>query len=201
MISKNNLNVKVKESKEEWGLNSPRFLITYKSKGTEEENSKNSYGMISTLKGTSDIIMELNSSLLITNESKRESTSVNFIKAIKTLNLIYRYRKGAPIGKKSLFSQLLGGASKEAHEVRVYIPNEIWSQEGFNSILPTGGLRYYILKDPVDGNNILEDLHNGQMLDDEKIDFFKLIIFDCSAFGQMGIVTNSMSIEEIKDLL
>ena len=201
MISKRNLNLKFRENKSACGLNEPRYMITYKAKSSEEENCKNSFEIISALKGSNDVLIEFNSSLLMFTESRREICVANFIKAIRTMNLSYKYRKSAPIGKKSFISQILGGGNKEAHEVLVYIPSEIWEQEGFNSLLPTGGLRYYITNGPSDGTKILEDVFNGQMMEDEKIDLFSLIIFDSSCFGQMGIVSNHMSFDEVKQLL
>lgn len=200
MISKSNLNIRVKENKSSWGLNMPRYMVSYKNNSIEEENCKNSYEIISSLKGNNDLFIEFNSSLLVNGEAKRELCTSNFIKAVKAMSLNFRYRKGAPTYKKSFFAQLLGGGNKEAHEMLVYIPDDIWKQEGFNSILPSG-MRYYIINGPTDGNKLLEDIFNGQLMDDEKIDLFKLIIFDCSSFGQMGIVSNSMSIDEVKQLL
>jgi len=201
MISKSNLNIKLRENKSAGGLNDPRYMITYQSKSSGGENSKNSFEIISALKGSNDILLEFNSSLLMVTEGNRETCSTNFIKAIKAMNLIYKYRKSAPLGKKSIISQLFSGGNKEAHELLVYIPNEVWEQEGFSSILPTGGLRYYITNGPSDGNKVLEDIFTGQLMEDEKIDFFKLIIFDSSSFGQMGIVSNHLGFDEIKQLL
>jgi hypothetical protein len=201
MIKKNDINLKIKENKLASGLDSPRYMITYKVKAPEEENRKNSFEIISALKGNNDVLIEFNSSLLILNASSSESCASNFMKAVKTMNLSYRYRKSAPLGKKSFLSQLLNGGSKDAHEMLVYIPDELWKQEGFYSILPTGGLRYYISNGPTDENKILEDVFNGHLMGEEKIDFFNLVIFDCSAMGQMGIVSNHISFDELKETL
>jgi len=199
MIQNNNL--KIKENKIGWGLDSPRYMITYNVKSSEEENCKNSFEIISALKGSNDVLIEFNSSLLMINGPKSESCTSNFIKAVKTMNLNYRYRKSAPLNKRSFFAQLLNGSSKDAHEVLVYIPDEVWKQEGFYSILPTGGLRYYISNGPVEGNKILEDIFNGFMIGDEKLDFFNLVIFDCCSMGQMGVVSSHTSFDEVKQAL
>lgn len=201
MIPKNNSSLKLKENKSDWGLDTPRYMITYKVKSFAEEVRKNSFEIISALKGDNDVLIEFNSSLLMLNESDCEFCTANFIKAVKTMNLSYRYRKSAPIGKKSFISQLMNRKNKDAHEILVYIPNELWKQEGFYSILPIGGLRYYIINGPSDGNKILEDVFNGQFMESEKIDFFNLIIFDCCSMGQMGIVSNHISFDEIKQTL
>lgn len=201
MIS-DTVKLKITENKVVQGSLSPRFIISYNnSKNKTKQHQENSYEIISLLKSKNDFFIEVNSSLLLTPTALRENEVISFINHIRQMNLDYRYRQLPSSGEKNLFSQLLNRGHSTNHQVLVHIPQAIWTQEAFKSILPIYGVRYYIPKGDVDNNKVLDDLFNGQLLDAEKIELFKLIIFDSCNFGQMGISGTDISLAELKRIL
>jgi hypothetical protein len=194
--------LKITENKVAQESLSPRFIISYaNSKKKAEQQQENSYEIISLLKSKNDFFIEVTSSLLSTPAALRENEVLSFINHIKLMNLDYRYRQLPSSGEKNIFSQLLSRSPSTNHHVLVHIPQNIWTQEAFKSILPINGVRYYIPKGDVDSSKVLDDLFNGLLPDAEKIELFKLIIFDSCSFGQMGISGKDISLAELKNIL
>lgn len=180
----------------------PRFQIGYDIfKKTHDQIREKSYKIISALKQRNDVFIEVNSSLFNIHQGHREEVFLALISSIKELGLQYRYRKGSPASKGNIFSQILNIGPKISHEALIYVPNNVWEQEGFLSLLPIYGLRYYICKGPIDGEKTLNDLYNGQMMDEEIIRFFQLIVFDNGEYGNMGINSQDLSLNDLKQLL
>jgi hypothetical protein len=194
-----NKKIKIIENKGKVSLSSPRFIIDYvNSRNKTEDGQSKSYELISLLKNKSDVFVEVNSLLLSLPESKREGTAMDFIKSVKALGLDYRYRKIGSSRERPFFKLILNRESNENHEILVRVPNTIWEQETFKSILPLYGVRYYICNKSTDENKILDAMYNGQLLDEEKIDLFNLIIFDYSNIGHMGIIGNNFTLEDLE---
>lgn len=80
-----------------------------------------------------------------------------------------------------------------------FIPYEVWSNAKVKSIIPFHGARYSVLKEKSDGSDVLDNLQ--KMLDNEKLDYFKLIAFDNMSLNSMGIYTNHHSLSDIKTIL
>lgn len=194
---------KLKENKSGGDLSAPKYMVSFNQLGKEVENKENSYQIISALKQDNDVFIEINSSMLNLTKNMREDCALTFLKAVRAAGLDYRYRKVDAAGGKSLLSQLFsfGGKQSQAHDVLVYVPDEVWKSGDFQKYLPTSGVKYLVCKDKMDGIKVLDDMYNGQILDDEILDMFKFMIFDCNNFGQMGIYTNSVSMQEMKQLL
>lgn len=179
-------------------INMPQYTISYKAKATNTKVGSLSYRIISALKEDSDIVLEVNSSLFSLPQADRESFALIFLSAVRNIDLDYSYRKTSS-PSKSFFSQLFGKKEECSHEILVYIPDEVWKKEDFFNIIPKYGVRYYITKDNTDGKKVIEDMN--KMLDEEKIEKFKFLIFDVAIFNQMGVISKSHSAESIKQLL
>lgn len=192
------LKIKVKENKSDGSFSSPKFSISMKQSSSSDENRANSYEVLSALKGDSDIIIEVNSSLLNIPPWQRETYAKDFLYSVRELGLDYRYKKGVSQSSLSFLAQLFGFGknNQSAHEILAYVPHSVWESENFYKILPIHGARYYVLKEPGDSSKILDQISN--MLDEEKLDYFKFTVFDTSTFSYMGINGNNLTIDDIK---
>jgi hypothetical protein len=136
------IKLKIRENKVKASLSTPRFIITYsKSKENMDAASQVSFSIISQLNDHNDILIEVNSSLMSAVASERENEVFSFIQKIKEMNLNYRYRQLPGSTTGNIFSNILKKGSSTEHDVLVYIPNDIYSQDSFNSILPKNGDR------------------------------------------------------------
>lgn len=195
-----NYKLKLNERKGKGTMDSPQFSLSYKV-NYEQVDTKISYDILSALKGDNDVIIEVNSSLANVAKSEGEDSAIAFLQKIRSLGLDYSYRKVPAATKQSFLAQLFGGGKKEnlAHEVLAYVPDKVWRDESFQSLLPVYGARYYVTKEPEESDKIVNEM--CRMLDNEKVDYFKLIIFDVASFGQMGIVTNYLARSDLKNML
>jgi len=191
--------LKIRENKTDGGLNFARFALTYKVPDTQEQCRQNSFNIISLLKSGNDVIIEINSSLFNVSENRREEIVMGFIDDIRSLGLEYRYRKVAATGSQSFLSALFGKKNNQAHEVLVYVPHNVWQQESFKSAIPLYGARYYVVNGSLEAGKALEDMY--RMMDFEKLQFFKLVVFDAGLLGSMGINSQTLQMEDIKRLL
>lgn len=194
--------LKIKENKVKGDAHAPRFIVNYTESKSNSVGSRNiSYEILTRLNENNDIFIEVNSSLINIPESQRENEVIEFIKSIKDMNLKYRYRKLPSSKSGNVFSKLVNRASNSDHEVLVHIPKDVWVQDYLKTKLLKNGCRYYLLKKDVDPSNILDDMFNGQLLDEDKNKLFKYIIFDCSNLCQMGIIENGVTLEELQKAL
>jgi len=83
-----------------------------------------------------------------------------------------------------------------AHEITVFIPDKVWRQKEFYDKLPAYGVKYYIDGENIEGKKLLDKMYI--MPDDEKLEYFKLIIFDSPSFRHMGINTRHLTMSDIK---
>ncbi|MBZ4666217.1 hypothetical protein [Mahella sp.] len=197
--------ISIKENKQGTSLEAPRFALSYgQAADVDIENRRLiSFKILSALKGESnDVILEIDSSLLNAPRQHRADIALDFVRAVRSAGIDFRYDKNAE--RVSFFSQLfrIGDTGYSFHHrVLAYIPQSIWTSEGFINILPAEGVRYYITQPTVQSSKLLDDMHHGYILDDEKLDIFDLIVFDCCVFGQMGIYTKRLSLDDIKERL
>lgn len=181
----------------------PSFYLSYHEKGSREFLKEKSHKITSALKGEGDVILEFRSNLLSTLANKREELTMQFTKGVRTLGLNFRSRKVSAEGGEGIFSKLFSFASKtrEAYEIFVHVPAEVWNTREFKEILPVNGIMYYFLKPDMDGNKYMEELVNGQIMDAEKLDIFDIIAFDCSELAHMGIFTSTITQQDLKTKL
>jgi hypothetical protein len=192
--------MKLTERKTDNSLESPRFVLTLGQAKSHDLQISGNYDALTKLIGTNDVVINLDSSLLSMPYSRRESHVMNILGAIRALNLEYKYQKFESRSKWSIFSMLFGGnANKKEHEILAYIPNEIWVKGEFKNKFPAYGARYFVLKDSQDSTKLLEDMQ--KMLDAEKLEYFRLIIFDNAIINSMGIFTNHLDLPDLKRIL
>lgn len=194
------LKIKLTDTGNREKLNNPQFSISYWIKPGQPRETA-SYDMLSVLKGNNDVLMEVNSSLTFKLNNREKNSPDNILRDIRDLNLQYSYRKIHYPQRQNAFSFLMGGKKEEQEgaEILVYIPNEIWINQNFYKILPDYGVRYYIMKNSEDAQKVLDNM--TKMTDNEKLEYFKLIIFHVASINQMGITSNFLNIENIKELL
>lgn len=197
-----NNKIKIKEVNTSGQRDVPRYAISFIPSHNRWEDRVLGHEILSALIGERDAIVEVKSSFLNVPSNEREDLVIELVKTVKGLEANYRYRKTAE-QNRSMLSSLFSfrGKPGEAHELLIYMPNGLWKDGRFNSRLPNAGVKYYILREKADGAKILDALYNGQLLEDEKEGLFELALFDGSSFGQIGIFTNKLSLEEVKALL
>jgi hypothetical protein len=188
----------IKESKDK---SIARFFVSYNLYRNNNDNKQKSYQLLSLLKQQNDLLLEIDSSLTtLTTPSEIEPAILGLLKDLKEMGIDCRHQKSEAKSNKGLFGFLNMNKPYTAHRIFAFIPDQVWREEAFQSLLPNYGVRYYICKGPVDGIKLLEDLHCGRILDDELIEQFDLIIYDCSDFGQMGINTKLSKVDIQKRL-
>lgn len=193
--------ISIKEIKNPYLLENPRFNVSY-SPGINSSQPKRSYQIISALKGDAGLVLEINSSLFNLSSNQRGDPALSFLEEVRNLSWNYRYRKIAAAPTSNSLEQLFSFMRKPdntAHQIFVEIPDEIWRDEKFIvPLIPVHGARYYLGGPEVD---VLDTLFNGQYTDDQLLSSFKLICYDCSGFGQMGIYTREVTLSELQKTL
>jgi hypothetical protein len=178
----------------------PQYSISYRVKS--QPDIKQSYEIISHLKENNDVIIELNSSLSSLTRNRNNDYWSDFLNNIRELGLSYNYRKVPSATKPSILEFIFSRgktSNNEAHEIITYVPDDVWKVNSFINILPPYGAKYYVVKEPEDGSSLINAL--TQMTDDEKARYFRIIIFDVPAFGNMGINSNYLKASDIKSML
>ena len=199
MLSKNKGRLEISKTGNR-DLGTPDFLVSYRKMSDNLRDE--SYKVINKLVGNNGIILHMCSALFSCQENVRSDIAIKFISDLKSYDLHYRYKK-MPSSNTSFTSKLFsfGRNQDDVHDVLVYIPNSLWQDEGFRRILPSQGLKYYILKDEIDALDIVDKMYNGYILDHEYEEFSSFAIFDVSCLGNMGVFKRNISLEEIKLLL
>jgi hypothetical protein len=191
--------IRIKENKSGGTLSIPRYTLSVEQKGTNEEIRHANYEVLTKLVGDSDVIVDLDSSLLNIPISKREDYAREFMENVKQLGVEYKRYKVAASSKPSLLSFVLPGRHDEAMDILTYVPNEVWRKDSFEKIFPVNGVRCHILKSKADADEILDRLHH--MFDDEKLDLIKASVFCAICFNSMGITTEQMDLPDLKAIL
>jgi hypothetical protein len=192
------LKIRLKQVSNELSLNSAQYALTYRSSGSEETARESSYQILSTLKDDHDLIIEINSAYFNLSNKKKEEYFHDFVNGIRTLDLVYKYRK-VSVNSSSSFAFLFGNKTTQAHEIMIYVPNKVWLTEEFRSLSPIYNARYYITENNTQADEILEKMY--QMMDTEKLEFFPLIIFDGGILSNMGINSKTYTLEDLEKKL
>ncbi len=186
---------KINDYSEKKVSNLSRFSIAYS--GKKMDNHEASYEIVSALKKDSDIIMELNSTLMGVSENDKYLLHSKFLQELDSRGIEYKNKKISVNARRVIFSIPLEGKKIDGFELYARIPGEIWHEPRFKNIIPASGVRYYMLQTDSESNlNAFVELS-----EDEKIDLCKLVIFDNIALGSMGINTTALSINDLKDML
>ena len=190
--------IKIKENKDWETSVGPRFVLAYNKKVTNEQKKNNSYDILSRLIGKSDVIIELNGSLLSLPPKKRDACAMEFIDSINKLGLEYRRSKVVTPSSPTLLN-LLKPVKVEHQVVAAYIPNEVWIKDDTKSLLSFYGAKYLVVKEASNPSDVLDQLQG--MEEDEQVNHFRLIAFDAMSLNAMGIFTREYELSNIQGLL
>lgn len=190
--------IKIKKNRDTVNVDYPQYSLIYK-KDTRNPN-RASYDILSAFIGNGDIVMEYNSDLHIELGGKKMQYAAELLNQIHTYQLEFVHKNNPSQHRVTLFGVPLENRKKaEADEVVAYVPNHIWKEETFVDVLPACGARYYITRGALDAGSILDTLQ--KMSEEEKTETFKLIVFDLTSFGQMGISTKYLGLDDLNELL
>lgn len=191
--------IKVKELKG-GSLSSPKYTVELQHTGSGEKQIACNYEVLTKLIGSNDLLISLDTSLLNLPYSKRSAHMLEFLQKIRALGLEYRCSKvTSNSGRNLIGGILIGKSTQEDEQILAYIPNEIWSGSDLKKALPDYGVKYYITRERTDASKLFEDMN--KMLDDEKLGYFRLILFSVVSMDSIGVFTNSMTLADIKNLL
>lgn len=173
----------------------PQYSLSYKAK----DDIKAGYEILSLLKGDESFVLEVSSSLILSPKINPQQYVEDFVKQVREMGLDYKIRQNT-VQSRSFFSQFFG-TNKTATQttIFVYVSDQIWKDGLFEKILPLHGARYYITNNDTDGKEILEKL--DQMLESEKRQYFKMIVYHAAILHQFGISSELLNEENIKGLL
>lgn len=171
------------------------FSIAYSSR--KMESSQVSYEIISALKESNDLIIELNSALINLDVQKKNSLRNNFIEGLQNLGIEFTSKKVAVQEGRTILSITLDTKKVEGFEIYALVKHEIWLDKEFKKIIPRFGARYYLPFAHAE-NNLSAFL---ELSEDEKINVSKMVVFDNIVLGNMGIATKHIAINELNQLL
>lgn len=176
----------------------PRFSLSY-SPDNKRSGVNTSYEILSLLKEDNDIVLEVDTGLTVQSQKSNKFIPEDFISEIRKMNLEYSYKKSQS-QKQDFFSNLFGlKRTEEEHVITVYVPDNVWKDEAFKSIIPDCGVRYYIMKDAGEPRKVLDEMN--LLMDSEKNNYFLYVIYDASDFNQMGISSSQYGYDDIKKTL
>lgn len=215
--------IQVGENLRRSDLAMPRFYIHYGRQNTGAANRSASYAIISRLKEQSDLFLEIKSELLNLPPGERGAAGFSFLETVRRFGLDYRHRKRTSPKNTRVFGIEItfGKHTIEEHDILAYLPDSIWRREDFYSWLPLYGVRYYVPAAALDGtaagvaspgaltrdasrldvSSVLDRLWQEEIDPETQLKIFRWIGFDCINFGQMGISSNSLTLQDLKRIL
>jgi len=190
--------LKLRENSNISDQNIPRFSLSYQVKKVDPGNA--SYDILTALSDNSDIIIELDTDYLDDKLNINRRCFQRFTNTVSSLGLTHSLKEFASTHSYSMFGfQMESRKKKQTHKFAVYVPRNVWENELFKDNLPICGARYYVTKSPMNAEDIVNKIWTMDEKEIKKI--FKLIIFDFTFYGQMGIVTDLFNKEDIHRLL
>jgi hypothetical protein len=196
-----NSRIGIKEQKTDGTLNNPRFILSLENKGIkpDEQIIDSSFEALAKLIGGSDAVLVVDTALLNLPYHQREPHVQKCLEDIRSLGLEYRCSKSASSQKRSMLgglSGLLGQKPAQELEIMALIPHEMWTREDFKKTLPIYGARYFVANQNANGVNLLEEMQ--KMLDNEMLDYFKLILYSAVCYGTISISSKYLTLSELK---
>lgn len=187
------MKIQLKKISDQLNLESAQYTLTYPA---NQENAN--YQILSALIDSHDVLIEINSSRFALLPEKREEHFKQLMQSFRDHNIEYRYHKILDTSNPSIFSRLFK-KDNTAHKMIAYLSHEFWQSEEFRSMMPIRGARYYVLEEPE--NSIIDKMQ--QMMEEEIMEYFRLIIFDpgYEDFKRMGINSARLSNKELNELL
>ncbi len=195
--------IRVSEIKNLKTPDAARYSINYGVSKSAERQRQNSHIIISALKMQSDMLLYIDSLMFNSISKQGEACALSFIKFLDSGGLDYRYRKTTQAASQSFWDKIIssGGRTVDSHKIYCFIPDDVWSNPDLIFALPFHGVKYYICCDGIDKEKLLDDAYAGFISQEETKKLFKLSVFDCCSYGQMGISTDSLSLEQLKNTL
>ncbi len=190
-----NIKTKIKDNTRSKDSELSQYSIAYSAKNMD--NSQVSYEIISTLKGTDNIIAEVDSSFLNLTEKYGKELATKLITGFSEIGVEYKNKSKTITSKKSIFSISAQGKKIEGFEIIAFLPHEAWCDSRLREILPDIGVKYYILKS--DCQISLAEFFSLEP--DKRSELCKLEIFDYTSLNSMGINTSVYNKEDIIELL
>jgi hypothetical protein len=185
-------------------LSSPNYTITYGPSAKLERKKEESRLILNVLIGGRPFGIEVKYALLCVDEDKREALLDEFQKKVQGFGLQFISRN-IRVRKKNIFTQVLGfgksSQTRDVHEIIAFVPPEKTDDIEFFGMLPAFGIRYYIPSDGGIEMGALDDILNEKLSENEIMNKFEFIVFDCVAMGRMGINSVHCSLEMLKNLL
>jgi hypothetical protein len=191
--------IKIKEHKITPSINSPRFTIEIDMAKSQDRQIQDNYDLLTKLIGINDVVISLDSTLINLPYKERKLLTQRFLEAIRELSLEYKYQKSTGRSNMSFFSVLVGTKETQEEEILAYIPNKIWSDGSIQKSLLYYGARYFVTKNISTASAVLDDMQNMQ--DNEKLEYFKLIIFNSMSVGSTGIFSKYLSLPELEEIV
>jgi hypothetical protein len=173
------------------------FFISYAGKNGQAK----SYQIISTLKQQHDLVMEFDSTMAsFPTLHDTEAAALDLLKSIQSIGIDYRHQQSEAKDTRGMLG--IFGVSRKftAHRIFANISDKMWRDSAFQRIIPKHGVRYYICRENVNGQQPMEQLYAGKTTEAEKKELFSFMIYDCIELGQMGIQTE-LSKEELQKRL
>lgn len=190
--------LKLKKNKGRTDENLPGYSLSYKTNALNPNPA--GYAILSALAGNHDVVIELNTDMFRNMSGIGEDAAAKFLKDAISRHLAHSCKKVRSEQMQTFFGFPTGSKrKKEAQRIAAYIPNVVWREESFQSVLPVCGAVYYFADEPMDAEAIVNDIWN--MAEEEKASRFRMIVFNMAEFGQMGITTRSVGEEGLEGLL
>ncbi len=173
------------------------FSLTYS--GKKMQSYEVSYEIISALKKQSELIIELNSSLLyIDSNNSKGIIFDNFLAGLQDFGVELINKKTLNNERRKFFSiPMMEGKKVEGFEMYAFIPNDIWCDPKFKTLIPKVGLRYYVPLPETDNN-----LSAFVTLDEEeRLALCQMVVFDNAMLSSMGITSAKLKKNDLSELL
>ncbi len=185
------IKIKLTENKKVKGALSD-FTISYSSKKLDNKGA--SHKIISALKGTESILIEVDSSLMTLDEDKKQYLHSRLSDTFEHMGLTFIEKKVSYDKKRSFLSVPIESKKVEGYRIYLQPDDNNWKKTELTEVIPEHGVRYYI-------SDMFNDLVAFTEMDpEERLEKCSMVIFDHVLLGSMGIST-SKSKEEIKSLL
>ncbi|NLK86548.1 MAG: hypothetical protein GX279_03540 [Clostridiaceae bacterium] len=187
--------IKIKKGSEKICGDAPQYSITYKS--NLKNASSISHEILSAFIGSNDVIIEINSDMNGPEQNQNDPVAA-FLDKTGTFDLAYRKKKVLSEKGKTVLGFAIG-SKKQACEALIYVPNSVWHHPDMKKCLPLYGAKYYLTDEITDAPAKLNEI--AGMSEEDRVEAFGIMIFDLAIYGQMGVLTKALSMDEIKEML
>jgi hypothetical protein len=188
LIIMSDIKVKLAEIKND----AVKYSLAYSSRKVNAELA--GFKIISALKAETDIVFEIESEQIVSDFEKNMAKIDQLSNYLQQESIQYRTKKVWVTRKKKILSFPIEGKQVEALELIAFIPGELWDKTELYKYIPPIGTRYYFIPREAE-----LDIDKFNALNKpERSEISQMTIFDHPLFESMGIMTNQLSLDEIK---